>query len=107
LNQLEGGRDLKLGVDAAAVAGPVGRSAEAGVNLKFESAIYSYSRAKGLFVGVALDGAVLSIDKDKNEKVYGTSVTTTDILNGKVAVNSAVRPFVDTLDKVAPRKRVS
>jgi len=106
LSLLEGGKDLKIGADASAVAGPIGRSAEAGTNIKLESAIYSYSRSKGLFAGVSLDGAVLSIDKDKNEKVYGTG-DAREILNGKVAANTTVQPFVNALEKVSPKKRIS
>ncbi len=107
LSLLEGGKDLKLGVDAGVVAGPVGRSAEAGVNANLESAIYAYSRSKGLFAGIALDGAVLALDKDMNEKVYGSSVDAKDILNGNIAANSTVRPFTDALDKAVPKKRIS
>jgi len=107
LSLLEGGKDLKLGVDAGVVAGPIGRSAEAGVNANLGSAIYAYSRSKGLFAGVALDGAVLSIDKDMNRKVYGASVDAKNILDGNVAVNSTVRPFMDVLEKVVPKKRIS
>src|SRR5262249_50070198 len=107
LSMLEGGRDLKIGADASAVAGPIGRSAEAGTNLKLESAIYSYSRSKGLFAGVALDGAVLNIDKDTNAKVYGASADARDILNGRIAANATVQPFVNALDRVSPKPRVS
>jgi lipid-binding SYLF domain-containing protein len=106
LDLLEEGKDLKLGADAAVVAGPLGRSAEAGVNLKLETAIYAYSRAKGLFAGVALDGAVLDIDNSRNEKVYGVR-TGKDILNGHVAANTTVQPFMDTLERVIPKKRLS
>lgn len=104
---LEGERDLKLGADAAAVAGPVGRSAEAGVNWKLESGIYSYSRAKGLFAGVALDGAVLDTDNSRNEKVYGKPVKGSEILNGKVAAPTAVQPFMNALSKAVPPKKTS
>jgi lipid-binding SYLF domain-containing protein/peptidoglycan hydrolase-like protein with peptidoglycan-binding domain len=107
LNVLDGGKDLKLGVDAGVAAGPVGRSAEAGVNAKLDTAIYSYSRSKGLFAGVALDGAVLSIDKDTNAKVYGSSLAAKEILSGTVGINSTVQPFMDALDKSTPRKRMS
>jgi len=107
LDLLEGGKDMKLGADVGVVAGPIGRSAEAGVNANLKSAVYAYSRAKGLFAGVALDGAVLSIDKDMNRKVYGSSVDAQQIFNGQVATNATGRPFVDTLEKVVPRKRIS
>jgi len=106
LDLLEQGKDLKLGADAAIVAGPVGRSAEAGVNLKLETAIYAYSRSKGLFAGIALDGAVLDIDNSRNEKVYGVK-DAKGILNGQVAANATVQPFIDTLEKNIPKKRVS
>jgi lipid-binding SYLF domain-containing protein len=107
LDLLAGGKDLKLGVDASVVAGPIGRSAEAGVNANLETAIYAYSRAKGLFAGVALDGAVLDINDRMNRKVYGASVTARQILNGSVSANSTVRPFMDTMEKVMPKKRIS
>ena len=107
LDLLQKGKDLKIGVDAAAVAGPIGRSAEAGVNLKLESAIYSYSRSKGLFVGVALDGAVIDIDNSRNAKVYGSSVTAKDILNGNVPMNPVVRPFMNVLEKTTPKKSIT
>jgi len=97
MSMLEGGKDLKLGVDAGVVAGPIGRSAEAGTNANLQSAIYAYSRSKGLFAGVALDGAVLSVDKDTNQKVYGGSIDAKEILNGNTAVNSTIRPFVNVL----------
>jgi lipid-binding SYLF domain-containing protein len=107
LRLLEGGKDLKLGVDAGIAAGPIGRAGEAGVNLNLESAIYAYSRSKGLFAGIALDGAVLDIDDSMNRKVYGTSVDARQIFNGQVAMNPTVRPFVDTLNKVVPPKRLT
>ena len=107
VDTLENGKDLKLGVDASVAAGPLGREAEAGTNAKLESAIYAYSRSKGLFAGVALDGAVLNIDNDMNRKVYGSSVDARQILNGNVAANATVRPFMDTLEKVVPKKRIS
>jgi len=107
LKQLESGKDLKLGADAGVVAGPIGRSAEAGVNVKLQSAIYAYSRSKGLFAGVALDGAVLDVDHHDTEKVYGSKVTVPEILAGNVTAPSAVRPFMDALDRSVPKQRIS
>ena len=107
MDMLENGKDLKLGVDAGIVAGPIGRSAEAGTNSKLESAIYAYSQSKGLFAGIALDGAVLYMDNDMNKKVYGDSVDAKQILNGNVAMNSTVRPFMDALERIVPSKRIS
>jgi len=88
-------------------AGPVGRSAEAGVNANLGSGIWAYSRSKGLFAGVALDGAVLHVDKDMNEKVYGSGVKSEDILNGKVAANPTVQPFMNALERVMPKKAIT
>jgi len=64
---LEGKKKLTLGVDASIAAGPVGRQAEAATDGKLEAEIYSYSRARGLFAGVALQGGVLGANKDVNE----------------------------------------
>jgi lipid-binding SYLF domain-containing protein len=107
LKLLEGGKDLKLGADASIVAGPVGRTAEAGVNLNLKTGIYAYSRAKGLFAGVALDGAVLDIDNSANEKVYGASADATEILSGKIPSNPTVQPFVTALERNVPVKKIS
>lgn len=102
LDMLSGGKDLKLGVDAGVVAGPIGRSAEAGVNAKLDTAIYAYSRSKGLFAGVAIDGAVLDIDNSENKDVYG-DMSAKSILSGSAA-NASVRPFMDALEKMMPKK---
>jgi len=103
---LSKGKDLKLGVDAGVVAGPIGREAEAGVNANLESAVYAYSRAKGLFAGVALDGAVIDLDESMNKKVYG-SATATDLLEGRVRMIAAARPLMDALNQIVPSKRIS
>ena len=97
---------LKLGVDASVAAGPVGRTAAAGTNVLLESAVYTYSRSKGVFAGVALNGAALTIDRHANRDVYGRNVTTRDILvRDTVPVTPTVRPFVDTLDRFAASGR--
>jgi len=59
-----------LGAEAGVAAGPVGRKAEADTDIKFEAEIYSYSKSKGLFAGVSIEGAVLSMDRDSNAKFY-------------------------------------
>jgi lipid-binding SYLF domain-containing protein len=95
--------NLKLGVEAAAVAGPVGRHIEAGSNFTFDSPIYAYSRNKGVYAGVALDGSILSVDDSANHHVYGNRVTGTDIvLIGNVPVNDVTEPFVDVLSRDLP-----
>ena len=72
--------DFTLGLSASVAAGPVGRSGEAAAGVTSE--IYSYSRARGLFAGVALDGTALVFDRSANHKFYGHDVTTDDILGG-------------------------
>ena len=87
-----------LGADAAVAAGPVGRSAEASTDGQLKAEIYSYSRARGLFAGVALDGAVLSIDHDANEVIYGPNTTPRAAFEGRVAKSSD--PIVDFRDRL-------
>jgi lipid-binding SYLF domain-containing protein len=90
---------VKLGADVGVAAGPVGRKAEASTDVLLKSPVLSYSRSKGLFAGVSLEGAVVTIDDSANKKVYGKDVTGHDILEGKVVrVNSDVAPFVHALE---------
>jgi lipid-binding SYLF domain-containing protein len=102
---------LELGGEAGATAGPIGREAQVGTNLTFDSPIYSYSRSKGLFAGIALKGAVMTIDDSANHKVYGEGVTGREILlEGKVRPARAVTPFLVALRKasteaIASRKK--
>jgi len=99
---------VKLGADASIAAGPVGRRAEVGTDIKFESAILSYSRSKGLFAGVALDGSSLTIDDSGNKKAYGAKYSAEDILlNNRVRINNVVAPFVQSVEKWAPARRIS
>ena len=75
---------FKLGADASVAAGPVGRNAAAGTDLKLTAEILSYSRTRGLFAGVALDGTVVSKDGSEDRKLYGHEVSTKAILDGEV-----------------------
>jgi len=94
---------LKLGADASATAGPVGRKAEVGTDILLRSAVFAYSRSKGLFAGISLDGSVIGIDDSANEKIYGKSVTGEQILLGKtVQTNATVEPLMKVLQKVSP-----
>src|SRR5262245_30501024 len=94
---------LKLGADASVTAGPVGRKAEVGTDVLLRSAVFAYSRSKGLFAGIALDGSVVGIDDSANRKVYGKDVTGEQILLGKgVRTNATVDPFLNTLQKFSP-----
>ncbi len=88
---------FKLGGDASVAAGPVGRTAEAGTDLKLTAEILSYSRAKGVFAGVALDGAVVQADKSGDKAMYGDDVDRHAILSGKVAVPASARPLLHEL----------
>jgi len=94
---------LKIGADASATAGPVGRKAEVGTDILLKSAIYSYSRSKGLFAGVALDGAVLQLDDDANKKIYGKKSVAADLSKRNVSTTAmgVVGPFVRALQKYA------
>jgi lipid-binding SYLF domain-containing protein len=85
--------DFTLGVGASVAAGPVGRSGEAAAGISSE--IYSYSRNRGLFAGVALDGTALVFDRKANRNFYGHDVTTDDIVGGTVTSNAeSARRFI-------------
>ena len=89
-----------LGADASVAAGPVGRNAQASTDAQLKAEILSYSRARGLFAGVALDGSVLSIDHDADQAVYGEGVTPRRILEGGVGtVPEVVVDFRDRLEE--------
>jgi lipid-binding SYLF domain-containing protein len=94
---------VKLGADASATAGPVGRKAEVGTDVLLRSGIFAYSRSRGLFAGVSLDGSVVTIDDSANRRVYGNEVAGEQILLGKgVRSNVTVEPFLNALQKAAP-----
>ncbi|MEO7325452.1 MAG: lipid-binding SYLF domain-containing protein [Dokdonella sp.] len=89
-----------IGADASAAAGPVGRSAQASTDAQLKAEIYSYSRARGLFAGAALDGTALTIDNSANQSVYGDGVTVRRIFDGGVSnVPNAVVDFRDRLEE--------
>jgi SH3 domain-containing YSC84-like protein 1 len=88
---------FKLGADASVAAGPVGRNAAASTDLKMNAEILSYSRSKGVFAGVSLDGAVMQADKSGDKAMYGDEVNRHEILDGKVAVPASARALVEEL----------
>jgi lipid-binding SYLF domain-containing protein len=89
-----------LGADASVAAGPVGRSAQASTDEKLKAEIYSYSRARGLFAGVSLDGTRLGIDNKSNQAVYGHGNTARAIFEGRAGNGSdAVVGFRDKLEE--------
>ncbi|HET9864737.1 MAG TPA: lipid-binding SYLF domain-containing protein [Steroidobacteraceae bacterium] len=79
---------LTLGADASVAAGPVGRAASVGTDQNFSAEVYSYSRNRGLFAGVALDGSILAIDSRSNKKLYGKTAPAADIIARRVSTNA-------------------
>ncbi len=97
---------VKLGGDAAVAAGPVGRDAQADTDASMRAEILSYSRARGLFAGVSLEGSTIRPDNEDNRRVYGKNIPARDIvLSGKVAVPPAAQQFISTLDARTPKHR--
>jgi SH3 domain-containing YSC84-like protein 1 len=95
---------VKLGADAAAAAGPKGRDAAAATDATLRAEILTYSRSRGLFAGVSLEGSTLRPDNNGNKAVYGKDVPAKDIvLKGAVGVPDAARLLVDTLQKHSPK----
>lgn len=88
---------FKIGADAAASAGPVGRNAQAGTDWKMNAEFLTYSRSKGLFAGLDLDGTVLSQNEDDTRTVYGANIPFGDVLHGAIPTPEMARPFVRTV----------
>jgi len=95
------GDKFTLGGEAAIVAGPTGVTASANTDVLMMAEMISYSRAKGLFVGLSLEGATLRPDGGENKKLYGHEMANRDILMGKVAAPKGARGFVALLNKRA------
>jgi lipid-binding SYLF domain-containing protein len=85
---------FKLGADASAAAGPVGRDAAADTDWKMRAEVLTYSRARGIFAGIDLNGSVVTQDKDETRILYGSFVPFPDILSGKVRAVEASEPFL-------------
>jgi lipid-binding SYLF domain-containing protein len=97
---------VKLGGDASAAAGPKGRTAQADTDITMRAEILSYSRARGLFAGVSLEGSTLRPDPSANRHLYGRDVSAREIIRGgKVAVPAAGRRLVSLLNQKSPRNR--
>jgi SH3 domain-containing YSC84-like protein 1 len=95
---------VKLGADASAAAGPKGRSGEAATDVVMNAEILSYSRAKGLFAGISLEGSTLRSDGGANEKLYGQKLSAKDIIGlGKVRTPACAQELVGLLDKKSPK----
>jgi lipid-binding SYLF domain-containing protein len=97
---------VKLGADASVAAGPVGRTVSAETDATLRADILSYSRSRGAFAGVALEGSTIRPDNGANRKIYGKEVLARKIvLSGQVAVPPAARPMISTLDRRTPRHK--
>jgi SH3 domain-containing YSC84-like protein 1 len=94
---------FKIGADASVAAGPVGRHASAGTDVKLNAEILTYSRSKGAFAGVSLDGAVVQADHSGDKAMYGRNVTRRGILDGKVAVPAPARSLLAELARYSGR----
>ena len=98
---------FKLGADASAAAGPVGRDAGADTDIKMKAEVLTYSRARGLFAGIDLNGAVVTQDKDETHLLYGKFFPFSDILSGRVEPPAASEPFLAAVRKYSEQNRES
>ena len=98
------GSKVKLGADASAAAGPKGRSAEGATDVVMRAEILSYSRSRGLFAGVSLEGSTLRADNRANEKLYGRKLSAKQILRqGEAGTPACAHELIAELDKHSPR----
>ena len=98
---------FKLGADASAAAGPVGRDAAADTDIKMRAEVLTYSRARGLFAGIDLSGSSLTQDKDETHLLYGKFVPFSDILAGKVRATEVSAPFLAAVRKYSMQSKES
>src|SRR5271165_4546737 len=94
---------VKLGADAAAAAGPVGRDAAADTDVTMRAEVLTYSRSRGLFAGISLEGSTLRPDNDANERIYGKKIDSQEIaLHGAVPIPPSATVLISTLNKHSP-----
>jgi SH3 domain-containing YSC84-like protein 1 len=99
---------VKLGGDASAAAGPVGRNAAADTDVTMRAEILTYSRARGLFAGISLAGSTLRPDNDANERIYGKKLSAKSIvLKGVVPVPPSAKLLIQTLNQHSPKNKSS
>jgi len=99
---------VKLGADASAAAGPKGRDASAATDATFRAEILSYSRSRGVFAGISLEGSTLRPDNDANRNLYGKEIPARDIvLKGAVAAPPCAKLLLGTLTKKSPKNKSS
>jgi lipid-binding SYLF domain-containing protein len=92
--------DFTIGGDISAAAGPVGRSSSANTDYKLEAEVYSYSRSRGLFAGISLNGTNLGIDKDANHNFYNNSLSSSEIFETGRSSDAGVRELKETLERL-------
>jgi len=95
---------FSIGGDASAAAGPVGRTAAADTDILLHAEILSYSRTRGVFAGVSLDGTVVSQDGGEDRKLYGREVSNQEVLTGKVPAPGVARSLISELARHSPGK---
>jgi lipid-binding SYLF domain-containing protein len=95
---------FKIGGEAAAAAGPVGRDSTAMTDAQMHAEILTYSRSRGAFAGIELAGDAVTEDGEANRELYGKDISNKEILNSKMAVPAIAQPFVHTLDRISSRK---
>lgn len=98
------GDKFTLGADATVAAGPVGRVAQAETDARMTAEILAWSRARGLFAGIALDGATLRQDDDWNQDLYGKPLKNREIVGGSVTAPRSAEPLLRELDRYSSRK---
>lgn len=98
---------FKLGADASVAAGPVGRHAEGDTDWKMRAQVLSYSRARGVFAGIALDGAAITQDEDETRVLYGEKISFEQILSGSVPAPAGAETFLTTVRKYAAEAKAS
>jgi len=96
---------FKLGADASAAAGPVGRDAGADTDWKMRAEVLAYSRARGIFAGIDLNGSVVTQDKDETRLLYGRFVPFADILDGKIPPREASESFLSAIKRYSGQAR--
>ena len=94
---------VKLGADASAAAGPKGRTAGAATDIVMQAEILTYSRARGLFAGVSLEGSTLRSDGDANQNLYGRKIDAKEIVLKGAPLPSSAKPLIDLLNQTSPK----
>lgn len=96
-----------IGGDVSAAAGPVGRDVSARTDAQLSAKILTWSRSRGVFGGVSLDGSTLRNDTDANKELYGKELHNSEILMKSMTVPTAAKPLIAELDKLSPREKVT